>query len=185
MNKPRFTKKRFHKMCDMAEVSEQLVADYMNGKSSNSSDFVIVDKNIQKAGIIEGWHIPDLTRDDGRMVEVKEDFSSAWTGNIAIEKNCLERMIDYCEANDLRYPLLASVNHKEYSIVIFRTEGLLEKLDAYADRNQVRLVRGGDLNEWNYIVNLEFAKQFCDFYDNIDFPKLAKPLLQGRKTPKS
>ena len=37
MNKPRFTKQRFHKMCDMAEVSEQLVADYMNGKSSNSS----------------------------------------------------------------------------------------------------------------------------------------------------
>lgn len=181
----KFTVKRFHKMCDMAEVSEQLVADYMNDKSSNSYDFTIVDKTIQKAGIIEGWHIPDLTRQDGRLVEVKEDFSSAWTGNIAIEKNCLERMIDYCEDNDLKYPLLASVNHKEFSVLMFRTEGLIEKLDAFVQNNQARLLPGGDRDEWNYIVNLEFAKSFCDFYDNVDFPKLAKPLLKGRKVPKN
>jgi hypothetical protein len=185
MNKPRFTKKRFHKMCDMAEVSEQLVADYMNEKSSNSKDFIIVDKATQKAGIKDGWHIPDLTREDGKMVEVKEDFSSAWTGNIAIEKNCLERMLAYCDANDKPYPLLASVNHKEYSVLFFRTEGLLEQLDEMANKNQIWLTKGGDLDEWNYIVNLEFAKSFCAFYDNVNFPKLAKPLLKGRKTPNS
>lgn len=185
MNNPRFTKKRFHKMCDMAEVSEQLVADYMNEKSSNSEDFTIVDKTIQKAGIIEGWHVPDLQRNDGKLVEVKEDFSSAWTGNIAIEKNCVERMTDYVEANELQYPLLASVNHKEYSLLIFRTKGLIEKLNALCDKGQARCVRGGDLGEWNYIINLEFAKTICAFYDNINFPLLAKPLLAGRKVPKN
>lgn len=185
MDKPKFTKKRFHKMCDMAEVSEQLVADYMNEKSSNSDNFTIVDKTIQKAGIKNGWHVPDLTREDGKLVEVKEDFSSLWTGNIAIEKNCVERMIAYCEANDKPYPLLASVNHREYSLVCFNTRGLIEKLDDFCNKGQARLLRGGDLNEWNYIINLEFAKSICDFCDDLNFPLLAKPLLAGRKVPKS
>jgi hypothetical protein len=61
----------------------------------------------------------------------------------------------------------------------------LEQLDDMANKNQIWLTKGGDLDEWNYIVNLEFAKSFCAFYDNVNFPKLAKPLLKGRKTPNS
>lgn len=181
-----FTKERFLQMCDAAEKVESLVRDWMNIKTINNShsNFQIVDKEEQKAGIANQWHIPDLRREsDGLMVEVKEDFSSAWTGNIAIEKNCLDRMIAYVEANNLKYPLLCSVNHKEYSILFFKTEGLQDKLAQFAREGKCRLLQGGDRNEWNYIINLEFAKSFCDFYDGLDFPTVAKQELKGRRNP--
>lgn len=183
----KFTKERFITMAKASEVVEQLVADWMNARTciTETGTFQRVDDNIQRMGVLNGWHIPDLERaSDGKLVEVKEDLMSARTGNIALEKNCMERMIDYVEANGLNYPLMCSVNHKEFSILFFKMEGLMDKLDDLVRQGKCRLIPGGDRDEMNYVLSLSEAKKLCDFYDGMDFPKYAKPLLDGRKNPK-
>ena len=179
----KFNIDRFHSMCDAAEPSEELVRDYLNEIKSSNKTFTLTSKTEQIAGISKGWHIPDVTDGDGKFVEVKEDFSSKRTGNIAIEKNCVERMMKYCDDNNYRYPFLASVNHKEFSVLFFDCIGLLDTLDDLVKQNKVRLLQGGDRDEWNYIVPLDVAKTICSMYDNKNFPSVAKPVLNGRSVP--
>tara|TARA_R100000315_G_C5229390_1_gene140301 strand:+ start:567 stop:1139 length:573 start_codon:yes stop_codon:yes gene_type:complete len=150
-------KKRFLKMARDAEKSENLVCNFL--ENTHHFGFYMTSKKEQKNGISKKWHVPDIksSKRIRTTIEVKEDFRSSKTGNVAIESDCLERLKNWSLAHQKTNMFLAYINHQDFQLDVLECGHLVDKLKKELEwlcvsRIDCKELMGGDTNLKLWII---------------------------------
>ena len=160
---------RFQRMAKDSKNSEELIMDWLCAQYGEQ--FELISEEVQIMGVEHGWHVPDLKHTQRNLyIEVKEDKSSAITGNLAFEKHCISRLKRWASYHNARV-LLAYVNHKDFHIDIFAcnfdTGQLVKELDFLcAYRADCKELNGGDQLHPLWIIPLQVSRKMVSCITN-------------------
>tara|TARA_R100000773_G_scaffold21827_1_gene19387 strand:- start:608 stop:1168 length:561 start_codon:yes stop_codon:yes gene_type:complete len=154
---------RVEKMMDDSTCSEDFIVDVLEERYGGS--FYTVSSEDQRDGIGRGWHVADIRSKEHPKVafEVKEDFKSEDTGNLAFESYCLDGLRRWATYHKMKNVFLVYVNHRTYDVDVFDcafdVDGLrkeLEYLCAFDLRCSEK--QGGDQMFKLWILPIDVAK---------------------------
>lgn len=156
-------RQRFERMTQESFLSEELVCHYLESK--HAFGFYLLSHELQKQGINNGWHVPDIhsTKKIQTTIEVKEDLMCKKTGNLAFEENCLNKLKLWSIAHNKNNMFLAYINHKDFFVDFFKcghdVDFLRKELEwLCVFRVDCKEVQGGDSGLKLWIIPLKVAR---------------------------
>ena len=154
---------KFLKMAKDSFTSEKLLCEMLNKKHSFA--FFVTSNEKQKDGVLKGWHIPDIQsrKKPNTTIEVKEDISSANTGNIAFESDGLKKLKKWAMAHKKNNMFIAYINHIDYHVDFFQCSHDVDKLRKELEwlcvlRPDCKELLGGDTGIKLWIIPLNVAR---------------------------